>query len=123
MRNLRTIKLLGIKMNIDELVKSIPDAKLRDELAQWVQQWKKDDQDVEWLSRMLSKWHGNVWFNNDKASIDFLNHLNLFKRTAIEGLGGLSLNERLYFFGLFEHWEKANEIEQNKLRQKLHANA
>jgi len=110
-------------MNIDELINSIPDAKLRKELAQWVKQWKEDDKDVEWLSRMLSKWHGNVWFNNDKASRDFLNQLNLFKRNAIEGLGGLTLNERLYFFGLFEYWEKANEVEQNKLRHKLHANA
>lgn len=110
-------------MNIDELVNSIQETELRSQLAQWVNEWKSDESDALQLSDMILKWHGNVWFKSNSASNDFLKQFNAFKLNAIDGLGGLSLNERLYFFGLFEQWDNATKTEQTKLRHKLHANA
>jgi len=110
-------------MNIDELVNSIQENELRNQLTQWVNEWKSDDSDVLLLSEIILKWHGNVWFKDSSESNEFLNQFNAFKLNAITGLGGLTLNERLYFFGLFEQWDSANETEQNKLRRKLQANA
>ena len=114
---------LGLYMNIDELVNSIPDEKLRDDMTQIIRDWKEDEKDIEWLSQMFTKWHGNVWFGSNKESLDFLNQLKDFRVNAIEGLQGLTLNERLYWFGLFEHWDTGNESEHNRIRQKLHAKA
>jgi len=110
-------------MNIDELVNSIQELKLRKQLTQWVSEWKCDESDVLQLSDIISKWHDNVWFKNNSESNEFLNQFNAFKLSAIDGLGGLTLNERIYLFGLFEQWDCANETEQNKIRHKLHANA
>ena len=114
---------LGNTMNIDDLVNSIPEAELREQMIQLILQWKKDERDVDWLSNMFRKWHGNVWFKDNDESKQFLTRFQEFRSTAIEGIGGLTLNERLYLFGLFEEWDLANEAEQNRIRNKLHANA
>ena len=110
-------------MNIDELVNSIQQVALRGQLFQWVKEWKDAKADVEDLSKMLLKWHGNVWFQNKGESTEFLNQLNDFNVNAIDGLSELTLNERLYWFGLFEYWDCSDENDQNIIRRKLHANA
>lgn len=44
-------------MNLDELVTSVPEAKLKVELLQWVAEWKKDSSDVNRLYELVAKWH------------------------------------------------------------------
>lgn len=110
-------------MNLDELVNSVPENDLREKLSRWVGEWKQDDKDIEELASLIGKWHGNVWFQETDASNKFHSEFQSFKRAAIENIGGLTLNERLYWFGLFEAWESGNETTQNRLRSKLRANA
>jgi len=114
---------LGIHMNLDELANSVPESELREKLLHWVGEWKKDDQDVEALAYLIGKWHGNVWFQDTDVSNKFHSDFQAFKSAAIDNIGGLTLNERLYWFGLFEAWENGNESTQQRLRSKLHANA
>jgi len=110
-------------MNIDDLVGSITEGELREQLSHWVEEWKKDEKDVEPLSYMLGKWHGNVWFQDTGESKAFYKGLQEFRSIAIDGLGGLTLNERLYWFGLFEQWDSADDAGKLRIRSKLHANA
>ena len=110
-------------MNLDSLVNSIAEIELREQLSHWVNEWKKDDKDVEFLSYMLGKWHGNVWFKDREDSDAFYKHLQDFRKDAIAGIGGLTLNERLYWFGLFEAWDVSDNANQALIRKKLHANA
>lgn len=110
-------------MNLDELVNSVPETSLRDDLSRWVGEWKQDDKDVQLLANLISKWHGNVWFKDTDASNNFCSEFRAFKIAAIDNIGGLTLNERLYWFGLFETWDSGNEATQQRLRRKLHANA
>jgi hypothetical protein len=115
--------MLGAPMNLDELVNSVPEVKLREQISHGVNEWKKDDSAIEKLVYLIEKWHGNVWFEDTDASNEFYARFQEFKRTAIERVGGLTLNERLYWFGLFEQWDNANEMKKAQIRTKLHANA
>ena len=108
-------------MNLDELVTSILETKLRDNLIRCVNDWKADDQDVDHLAFMINKWHGNTWFQKTDASDTFHSNFQKFKVTAIEGIGGLTVNERLYWFGLFDIWDKSNEQDQQRIRAKIKA--
>lgn len=110
-------------MNLDELVASVPEVELRNGLFRWVNAWKKDDSSIEDLAFLIGKWHGNVWFNNTDESNGFNERFQAFKSMAIVGVGGLTLNERLYWFGLFEEWDSSNESVQARIRVKLHASA
>ncbi len=93
-------------MNIDELVNSITESKLRDRLAKWVNEWKSDDSDIHELYEVVAKWHGNTWFQDEAESNQFYANLQSFKAQAIEGLGGFTVNERLYWFVLFDQYRR-----------------
>jgi hypothetical protein len=110
-------------MNLDELVASVPEVELRERLFHWVNEWKNDDKDIEDLAYMIGKWHGNVWFKDTDKSNGFYERFQEFKKSAIEGVDGLTVNERLYWFGLFDQWENSNEASQLRIRAKLHAHA
>ena len=106
-------------MNLDDLCNSISEKELRTNITHWVTEWKQNDKSVHDLSDMIDKWHGNVWFKDENASNDFLNNFQEFKRFAIDNIGGLTVNERLYLFGLFDAWDNQGEITKQRLRLKL----
>lgn len=112
-------------MNLDELVNSIPEseAELKVALKQWVEAWKQDDKSIDELGFLIGKWHSNVWFKDTNISNKFYSDFTKFKEQAIEGIGGMTMNERLYFFSLFEKWDKSNENVKAVIYRKLKANA
>jgi hypothetical protein len=121
--NLPLNRALGINMNLDELVASVTEVELREGLLHWVSEWKNDESDIENLTFMMSKWHGNVWFKDTIESNGFHTRFEVFKKNAVDGIGSLTLNERLYWFGLFEQWDDSNEESQSRIRTKLRENA
>ena len=45
-----------------------------------------------------------------------------FRKSAIDGIGGMTMNERLYWFGLFDLFNNAkNDAEEEKFYGKLMA--
>ena len=110
-------------MNIDDLVNSIPQAELREQMVELIAEWKINEKDVKDLTSLLANWHGNVWFDSSEKSIEFLNQFQEFRASAVDGIGGLTLNERLYWFGLFDCWDSSDEAGQNRIRNKLLTNA
>lgn len=110
-------------MNIDELVSSIEETELRENLGHWVCEWKKDESDINKLYELVAKWHGNVWFKDQAKQNEFWSNLQSFKESAVNGIGGMTVNERLYWFGLFKEWDSSNESNQQRIRSKLHAPA
>jgi hypothetical protein len=112
-------------MTIDELVQSIPDEEsdLRSQLARWIDEWKRSEDSIEKLSYMIGKWHGNVWFKDAQVSNCFWQNLCQFRTEAMDGIDGMTVNERLYGFGLIPQWDAADDIEKLKIRKKLRANA
>jgi len=110
-------------MNLDELVDSIPESELKAQLLHWVEGWKVDDSDVEALSELIDKWHGSVWFSDQQAQNEFYERFQKFREEAIQGIGGMTVNERLYWFGLFEHWDGSEDESRHRIRAKLRADA
>jgi hypothetical protein len=111
-------------MNLDDLVQSIPDseADLRHQLALWIGEWKRSEDSIEQLNCLVGKWHGNVWFKETDVSNKFHQDWTQFKTEAIEGINGMTMNERLYAFGLFALWDSADEKAKSIIRAKLKAN-
>jgi len=112
-------------MILDDLVQSIPSSEsdLRKQLAHWVNDWKRNSDSIEKLSSLIEKWHGNVCFKETEVSNKFYQNFVKFKADEIEGINGMTMNERLYAFGLFTRWDSSDEIGKSIIRAKLNANA
>ena len=112
-------------MNIDELTKNIrkiSSEKNVQELAEFIQKWKTDEQNTVELEESVEGYLENAWFDK-KADFEKVYGLwSEFRDSAINGIGGMTMNERLYFFGLFDLYEKApNNAEKEKFYTKLMA--
>jgi hypothetical protein len=112
-------------MTLDDLVNSIPvsEGNLRNELAHWVSEWKTKGDSLDRLSALIGKWHGNVWFKDANASNAFHRNWTQFKAKEIDCIDGMTMNERLFVFGLLDLWDNANEEGRKVLRAKVKANA
>ena len=110
-------------MNLDELANCIPDEEFetKESLVHWIADWKENDKTVDDLSLLIEKWHGNVWFNNERTQNIFYEKWSIFKQTAIQNIGGMSMNERLYWFGLFEKYESTDKAGKLQIYHKLKA--
>ncbi len=93
-------------MNLDELVNSVSEEEQRRNLAHWVADWKEDGTDIYRLYEMIGKWHGNVWFIDEDAQNEFYSDLQSFKSNAIDNLGGMTVNERLFWITLLSCLQK-----------------
>jgi hypothetical protein len=108
-------------MNLDELIASISDSELKNQLKQVVLEWKMSNSSIENLSKTIEKWHGNVWFSARENSDKFYKDFCEFKISAINNINGMTLNERLYWFGLFDIWDKSTKDLKKTIRFKLKA--
>lgn len=110
-------------MNLDGLVQSIPDSEsaLRENFAHWIDAWKRSAESLERLDYLVAKWHGNVWFQKTGDSDVFLQNWRIFKTEAIDGIRGMTVNERLYVFGLLELWDESDGEFRALLRTKVKA--
>ncbi len=112
-------------MNIDELTKNIrkvSSEKNVQELADFIQKWKYDEKNAVELRENVERYLGNAWIEK-KADFDIVYGMwSDFRDSAINGIEGMTMNERLYWFGLFELFENVkNDNEQGKYYRKLMA--
>ncbi|GAA5191382.1 hypothetical protein [Ferrimonas gelatinilytica] len=113
-------------MNYDEYIKEVErfsGDEVVARLRKYLSEWKKDDSDVIQLANSIERFFGNSWIGNE----DTHNHLyglwSKFEKEAIEGIGGMTMNERLHWFSLFEHYESLqSETAQKVIYAKLCAN-
>jgi hypothetical protein len=112
-------------MNIDEYITETEKfdtdeavARLRKYLASW----KADDADVYELEDSVERLFGNNWIESE----DTHNHLyklwSNFRAEAIQIIGGMTMNEKLYWFGLFDRYDAcASESDKTAMYTKLAA--
>ena len=112
-------------MNLDELVSSIPDAERenRVQLAHVVDAWKNDESTVDDLEGRIEKWIGHIWFSSNAVHEQFYQAWNEFKKRGIHGIGGMTMNERLYWFGLIDSWDSLDADAKTIIYTKLKAKA
>jgi hypothetical protein len=90
-------------------------------LADFIQEWKTDEKNAIDLKNLIERYIGNVWIDKQTDFEEIYGMWSDFKNFAIDGIGGMTMNERLYWFGLFDLFEKASDDKQQKIYAKLMA--
>jgi len=113
-------------MNLDELSQEISKAspeKAVQELSRHLLEWKSNDQTAEELKDGIERYIGNSWIEKNEYHENIFKLWSNFRDKAISGIGGMTMNERLYYFGLFEQFDSCqNKEQQLTIYSKLHAN-
>ena len=91
-------------------------------LVKLFEEWKSDDSTVTDLERNIEKYIGNTWLASEQEHIDIYLLWSKFKEKEISNIKGMTMNERLFTFGLFERFEKiSSETGKHDIYTKLHA--
>ena len=98
------------------------DAKLLDLLVGRLEAWAADSATAETLLADLNRILGNVWFSTTEIHTAVFDALEAFAK-QVHGIEGMTVNERLFTFGLFDAWDSGTESTRQGLRFKLGAAA
>lgn len=104
-------------MNLDELIaelRSIPDDPAILRLIELLQAWKSDATTVVDLRRTVERFIGNTWIENHDDHNRTYSLWSAFRDQAIDGVGGMTMNERLYWFGLFDRLDACSAEEDRR---------
>ena len=97
-----------------------PDAALVDTLLQRVAAWPDDSSSLEKLAADLERLLGHVWFSTNERHA--LVNLSVARfKDLVGGVDGMTMNERLYLFGLESRWARATEPERIEIYSKVGA--
>jgi hypothetical protein len=92
-------------------------------LAVLLSTWKDDKMSTEELEVTVERFIGNAWINNEVEHKKIYGLWSQFKDEAIHGIGGMTMNERLYIFSLLRRWDSSqSEEERKEIRAKVLAN-
>ena len=113
-------------MNYDEYIEEIEKYSSDEVVARLVSHlnnWKPGDTNVMELADSIERFFGNSWISNEETHRHLYQLWSNFKSEAIINIGGLTMNERLYWFGLFERFDSnSSDLEQQVIYAKLCAN-
>lgn len=110
-----------MKSPLDKLPEYVANRRLRNALKMEIANWKQDASGLQDLTDILEKSIGLVSQSTTVSGLDFSKHCALFVESAISNVGGLTVNERLYWFGLFDVWDSSTKGGQNRIRLKIEA--
>jgi hypothetical protein len=112
-------------MNLDELTINIRKISKEDSIQKLVsnlKSWKTDERNVIELRENIERLLGNTWIEKRTDFDKIYGIWNEFKNSAIDGIGGMTMNERLYWFGIIDLFDNAkNDSERKKIYEKLMA--
>lgn len=114
--------MLSGQMNYDEYIEEVrkySNDEVAARLVSHLEKWKSDNTNAVELADSIERFFGNSWIASEEAHSHLYRLWSSFKIQAISGIGGMTMNERLYWFGLFEHFEDASESEQKVIYAKL----
>jgi len=113
-------------MNLDELantIRSVSEEKDVQKLADHLMEWKQNEETAEDLNHSIERYIGHIWINKDEDHNKIYTMWSSFRDEAIIGIGGMTMNERLYWFCLFDEFDSChNEQARLKIYHKLMAN-
>ena len=92
-------------MNISELeaaLRSLSQERAVAGLADLLAVWKLGPEDVSALASSFERYFGNVWLEPADLHEAAYHLWSQFQRETIAPLPGMTMNERLYMFGLFD---------------------
>lgn len=112
-------------MNLDGLVQEVRAVStdlavqgVADQLAAW----KSSSATADDLAASLEHYIGNVWIGSKQDHDRVYALWSAFRQNAISAIRSMTMNERLYSFGLFERFDSLqSDADRQALYRKLHA--
>lgn len=112
-------------MNLDELIVRLQDVSADPvvaDLAKHLAQWKDNGKTTEELRQHIERFIGNTWIQNQDEHSQVYALWSDFRDKAIHGIEGMTMNERLYYFGLLDRFDACEDDESRLIiYTKLHA--
>jgi hypothetical protein len=84
-------------------------------LAKYLMDWKSDDTSVEALNSGIEKVIGFTWFSTDEVHNQIYKLWATFRESSIQGISGMTMNERLWCFGLTTRFDSAKTENARKV--------
>jgi len=109
-------------MNLDELVQSIRQLSTDKEvqgLSHWMLEWKTSDADIAGLRYTVEKYFGTVWIDSEDIHNAAYELWQTFLKLVVDRVDGMTVNERLYHFSLFDAYDAVSEARRAELLAKL----
>lgn len=104
--------------NVEEVEKFSSDEKVA-RLVSYLVDWKLDNTNVLDLAESVERIFGNSWISSQETHDHLYRLWSSFKAEAVLPLGGMTMNERLYCFGLMELYDDSGEEKQRMIYTKL----
>ena len=105
-------------MTLDELATAIRKTSSDSvalQLADLLSGWIDDEADAAELARTVEQFVGNTWIASSTEHEKIYRLWSEFRDDAIQGIGGMTMNERLYCFSLFHRWDSSQTDEDRKI--------
>lgn len=110
-------------MTLRDLLTALPKASsdpVVHRLIDLLEQWRSNTDNAEDLYRTVDKYIGTTWIANDAEHKAVYALWSAFREKCIAGRGGMTINERLYRFDLFDAWDSAEtEEDRAAIRHKI----
>ncbi len=112
-------------MKLDELAQQIrrvsPEPVVQ-RLGDLLLDWKTGARTAEELRDDVERYIGNSWITGDKDHATVYGLWSAFRDEAVDGIGGMTMNERLSYFSLVERFDAASDDDEKlTVYAKLHA--
>jgi len=112
-------------MNLDELIENILNISNENAvkgLGLFIAGFKNDDRNINEWTNSVEKYFGNIWIENEEDHNKIYKMWSDFKNNVIKNINGMTMNERLYLFGLMEKYDLCkNEKKREIIYKKLNA--
>ena len=112
-------------MTLDELVqafRAVSTEQVTQGLARLLLDWKANDSTADKLRDRVERLLGNTWTEREEDHSEIDGLWPEFRDHAIAGIEGMTMNERLYCFGLLERFDAARDDDEKlAIYRKLHA--
>lgn len=110
-------------MTLDELeeqMRAVSGDAIGQRMTSLVKDWKSDDATVEQLHSSVERCIECYRYDGSINYEEIHRLWSSFRKEVIGGIGGMTMNERLYYFGLFSRFDKCETEEaRGRLYEKL----
>ena len=118
---------LCVSMNYDEFVKEVQKYDSDSDVAKLLRvlkDWKLNNDNVVQLQSTIERFFGHSWIESEETHNHLYKLWSSFNTSVTGNIGGMTMNERLFWFGLFERFDGCqSEPKKQLIYSKLSANA
>jgi hypothetical protein len=103
-------------------IASISDDPVVQQVSQTLLCWIDENTSATELEEGLERYIGNSWIKSDTDHAQMYSLWSAFRDSAIQGISGMTMNERLYWFDLTGRFDSCdNEEDRRVVYAKVHA--